>query len=526
MHQHLQIAFDRMPFPALVLNSDLTILAFNSAFERLTILDRRVIGRPSYEVLPGSDEAQTKLIRQSFNRVMRTGKPDHIPYLQYAVRAPGKAELEERYWSVSNIPLYGPDDSLQGLLHCPTEITELVQLRHANQSMQSSALDEETRGDLQRWTQNLQGILRNERERLHQLFQQAPGFICILQGPNHVFELANDAYYQLVGHRQIIGHPLGEVLPEVIAQGFLNKLDRVFATGEPFIGRAMPIELQRFAGGDLELRYIDLIYQPMLDADRRVTGIFVQGNDVTEAYTLAQEVTYQAAHDSLTGLHNRRGFARQTDRIQGAGPHALLYMDIDHLKIVNDRCGHGAGDELLLMVAEALQAQCGEQDLLARLGGDEFALIRRNCGLQSALQFAERLRAAVKAIAFFWQDQRYGVTLSVGVVSFGCAERLTFEDALALADAACFLAKEKGRNRVQACLPSDNEIRQRQHDMDNVTRLKEAMREDRLLLYGQRIMGLRGDGDSVFCEVLARLRDQDGTIIEPGASFRLLSASV
>jgi len=145
----------------------------------------------------------------------------------------------------------------------------------------------------------VRSVLQAERERLWQLFRQAPGFICVLRGPQHIFELANDAYYQLVGHREIIGRVLAEVLPEVVSQGFLEKLDRVYWTSEPFIGRALPIQLQRLAHGELEQRYIDLVYQPILDGNQCVTGIFVQGHDVSDAHTLAQEVAHQATHDSL-----------------------------------------------------------------------------------------------------------------------------------------------------------------------------------------------------------------------------------
>ena len=347
------------------------------------------------------------------------------------------------------------------------------------------------------------------------LFQQAPGFICILQGPQHVFALANDAYYQLVGHREIIGHVLAEVLPEVVSQGFLEKLDRVYRTGEPFIGRALPIQLQRVAGGELEQRFIDLIYQPIFDADQNVTGIFVQGNDVTDAHTLAQEIAYQAAHDSLTGLWNRRGFSRQTEAIEGPGPHALLYMDVDHFKIVNDRCGHAAGDSLLVEVTNALKSRCNGKGVLARLGGDEFALVRRDCDLQAAFQLAQELRAGVRELEFVWQGKRHSVTLSVGVAAFGAAPSAPFEIALGLADAACFLAKEKGRNRVQVAELTDDEVRQQQHDMDSVGRLKDAIAEERIALYAQRIDKLNPCGKRTYYEVLARLRDPDGTIVPP-----------
>jgi diguanylate cyclase (GGDEF)-like protein len=356
-----------------------------------------------------------------------------------------------------------------------------------------------------------------DRSRLEQLFQQAPGFICVLRGPTHIFELANDAYYQLVGHRQIIGHALAEVLPEVVSQGFLDKLDRVYSTGQPFVGRALPIQLQRLAGGSLEQSYIDLIYQPIFDNERQVTGIFVQGNDVTEAHLLALEVTYQAAHDSLTGLYNRREFSKRTQSIGGSGPHALLYMDLDHFKIVNDRCGHAAGDKLLLAVAGVFTDCSDQEDVLARLGGDEFALVRRECAPEDAILLANRLRTAVKELSFIWDGKRYGVSLSVGVVCFGEAAKLDYEEALGLADAACFLAKQKGRNRIQFTALSDEEVTFQQREMDNATRLKQALIDDRIELFVQRIIPLWPEAQyNPSYEVLTRMRDVDGSLISPG----------
>ncbi|MCG6116127.1 MAG: EAL domain-containing protein [Mesorhizobium sp.] len=358
-----------------------------------------------------------------------------------------------------------------------------------------------------------------ERERLQQLFQQAPGFICVLRGPNHIYEIANDAYYQLVGHRKIMGRVLAEVLPEVVCQGWLDRLDRVFQTGEPFVGRALPIQLQRVADGEMEQRYIDLIYQPILHSNGTVTGIFVQGNDVTDAHLLARQVSYQAAHDSLTGLCNRREFSRQTKQSTGAGPHALLYIDIDHFKIVNDRCGHAAGDNLLVEVARTIRENCKDSDVVARLGGDEFALLRRDCGCEEAVALAENMSKAVKGINFVWQGKRYGITLSVGVARFGEAECVSFEQALGLADSACFLAKDKGRNRVQLSNSSDEDVVLKQRDMDDFTRLKQALADDRIELHVQKIVSFGAErNEPQFLEVLSRLRDVDGSLVQP-ASF-------
>lgn len=393
-------AFKKSPNPCMLLSRDLVILACNEAYEHTSGISReRMLHQDLFKVFPGDNHDQRKLLLASFDHVLRSGQPHHIPIMEYSINIPNKGVMEDRYWTVSNVPLVEDDGTVNIIFHCPRDVTELVRLRGTADplpgvGMPSSAVAEAAT----QWTRDVQDILGAERERLRLLFQQAPGFICVLQGPNHVFELANDSYYQLVGHRDVLGRPVVEALPEVISQGYPEKLDQVFTTGEPFVGRALPVRLQRTPDGGLELRYIDMIYQPIRDHAGRVTGIFVQGHDVTDAYLLAQEIAYQAAHDALTGLYNRRELTRQTQAIGTGDLHALLYIDIDHFKIVNDRCGHAAGDALLRQIAGVLQAQAAESDLLTRLGGDEFALLRRNCSREDAQRLANALCHAVREI--------------------------------------------------------------------------------------------------------------------------------
>ncbi|RUT29936.1 EAL domain-containing protein [Arsenicitalea aurantiaca] len=502
--------FGAWPSPAAILDSELRYVACNGAYE--TVSYHRfedLFGKALFEVFPGGDGGQQDALAQSFRHVLHTMRPHHLSSTRYDFSARDGRNVE-RIWTVSNIPLFSPSGDLAGILHCPLDITRLSK-GDQYQAAQPAKTDEAL------VVRAAQSVLNSESARLQELFHQAPGFICVLEGPRHVYSLANDAYYQLVGHREIIGHELADVLPEVVSQGFLSKLDRVFQTGEPFIGRAMHIELQRIPEAPLETRYIDLIYQPILSASRDVTGIFVQGHDVTEAYTLAQEVAFQAAHDALTGLLNRREFARRIGQVEGQGPHALLYMDLDHFKIVNDRCGHAAGDSLLKTVSDVLAMRAGTEAVLARLGGDEFAILLPNCGSDAAVTLAHQMRQAVRAINFIWNGRRYGVTLSVGVATFGELQENTIDDALGHADAACFLAKEAGRDRVKLALPSDDELRRQLTEMDNVTRLKEAIREDRIMLFAQRIdpiVPAKG-ADITRFEILCRLRDTEGTVVPP-----------
>ncbi|MEI4264029.1 putative bifunctional diguanylate cyclase/phosphodiesterase [Roseovarius sp. D0-M9] len=362
-------------------------------------------------------------------------------------------------------------------------------------------------------------LIPEEMERLHRLFRAAPGFMCVLQGERHVFALANDAYYQLIGHRSIIGGVLADVLPEVIWQGFLDKLDRVYRTGEPFVGRAIPIQLQRIPSGELEQRYIDLTYQPLRDHDEQITGIFAQGHDVTEAHELAQKLAYQAAHDPLTGLYNRREFTNRLEALDGSGPHAILYLDIDHFKIINDRYGHSAGDAVLLQVADALRAHVEDDHLLARIGGDEFAMIIPDCDTDAALNVAHRLRATVQDLHPVACGRHYSTSLSVGIAICGQRDEATPKEALGLADSACYLAKEKGRNRAQVSSSTDEEISLRRRDMDGTTLLAEAIEKDQVVLHAQQIFSLHPgeQKEPKFFEVLARIRGQDGSLIFPGA---------
>ncbi|SDO45443.1 diguanylate cyclase (GGDEF) domain-containing protein [Filomicrobium insigne] len=508
---NFQAILDAWPSPAATLDCDLTITACNVAYEDVTFRDKvSMLGRSIFEIFPGSDRPQCEVLQNSFLRVLKNKKPDHISNFCYDLNTPVNSRFGDLRWTVTNIPLISPAGEIAGILHCPLNITALTKthgepdngpLDHAHSVVRDTSSTQDVEGNS-----------------LHHLFQQAPGFVCILHGPQHVYEFANDAYYQLVGHRKIIGKVLAEVLPEVVSQGFLEKLDRVYRTGEPFIGRALPIDLQRISGGSLEQRYIDLIYQPIFDEDRQVTGIFVQGHDVSEAYFLAKEIAYQASHDCLTGIANRREFSRLTEDIGGPGPHALLYMDIDHFKIVNDRCGHAAGDILLQEVTSVLESQTIKSDILARLGGDEFALVRQNCNAEKAVELAHHLRKAIKSINFIWQGRRYSITLSVGVANFGEVAGVDYETALGLADAACFLAKEKGRDRVKLNRPTDEEIWKQLSDMDNVTRLQEAIKDDRIVLYGQRIFHLgASDSEQAYYEILSRLRNEAGELIGPGA---------
>lgn len=358
--------------------------------------------------------------------------------------------------------------------------------------------------------------------RLRTLMEQAPGFVAVGRGPDFVFELANKAYYQLVGNREILGKTVRKALPELEDQDILEFLDQVYKTGKPFIGRAMPIQLRTHPNKPLVTRYVDFIYQPIFEKDNSVSGIFVQGHDVTEAHELSKQLNHQAAHDSLTGLLNRREFERQLEIAIGEfsendAVHSLLHLDLDQFSLVNDTCGHQAGDEYLRVISMILISHIKSTDTFSRLGGDEFSLLLKNCPAQTAIRIAEDLRQAVKDVEFIWCNRVFGGSVSIGLVSFG-DRTTTAAEILSAADSACFLAKEKGRNRVQVYCHEDDELIARWQQMDWVGRLRSAIKEDRIKLYAQKIQPLK-EIKSAFdrYEVLMRLKDSDERIVPPMA---------
>ena len=513
-------AFLRSPVSCALLDTQLRFIDCNEAYERnagLSLAQMRA--RTLFEVFPPGQQQREALL-ESIRWALDRRETHRIHSLHYPIATPvgdGRFALRDRWWTITNTPLLDADGAVFALLHQPTDVTELTQL--LQQRAASAGRGRRRVASPPAWTTEVQDILSIERERMQQLFEQAPGFICVLRGPDHVFELANAAYHQLIGHRRIVGYPLAEVLPEVVSQGIMEKLDRVLATGEPFIARAMPLHLQRVPGAPLELRHIDLIYQPIVGGDGKVSGIFVQGHDVSEAHALAREVAYQSAHDPLTGLCNRREFTRLTaDLAAQPGTHVLMYLDLDHFKIVNDRGGHAAGDALLQQVARIFERHVRKTDLLARLGGDEFALVLRDCADESvALRLADQIRERVRDLPFVWEGRRFGVTLSAGLAVFGQGARQPFNEALSLADAACFLAKAKGRDRVQASRPSDEELHRQRRDMDWAERIRECLREGRVVLHGQRFTAVCDSvpEDCDCQEVLARLLDADGQLVSP-----------
>ncbi|MHB1677910.1 MAG: EAL domain-containing protein [Sulfuriferula sp.] len=258
---------------------------------------------------------------------------------------------------------------------------------------------------------------------------------------------------------------------------------------------------------------------PMRNNQGEVIGAVMVCLDVSHARRLAVQLTHQASHDALTNLYNRGAFENKLKGLLGDMTanvsHALLYIDLDQFKIVNDTCGHTAGDELLRQVAQILQECIRRNDILARLGGDEFGILLMNCDLSSAIEVAEKVRCAIKEFRFAWLENMFEIGASIGVVKIH-VDNANPAIIMSLADLACYAAKDGGRNRVHLYEKTDDGLLQRHGEMHWTTIITQALELNRFVLYHQPICDLAND-TSAIChwEILVRMKADDGTIILP-----------
>jgi len=258
------------------------------------------------------------------------------------------------------------------------------------------------------------------------------------------------------------------------------------------------------------------------DTEGRV--IFYEGTltDITAAHELSQQLSYDASHDVLTGLANRREFElrlqRAIEMTQATGvTHAVCYLDLDRFKVVNDTCGHVAGDELLRQLGHVLQVKVRSADVVARLGGDEFVMLLHNCGPADAVQVANNLLKAVAAFQFIWAQHTFTLGVSIGVVMVTANFR-RLAQVMNAADTACYSAKDAGRNRIHVFQEDEEVVARRHGEMEWVARAKRALVENRLFLEAQPMLPL-GDspGGAMPYELLVRMRDENGRSVPPGA---------
>ena len=278
-----------------------------------------------------------------------------------------------------------------------------------------------------------------------------------------------------------------------------------------------PTLLIRRDGNEL---YIESTASPIRDGKGDVTGGVLVFHDVSESRELNRRLSYHASHDILTGLVNRAEFESRLERsLKSAkareASYALCYLDLDQFKIVNDSCGHSAGDALLGQLGALLKSKIRWRDTLARLGGDEFGVLLESCSLDEAMKTAEVLRIAISEFKFMWDDRSFRLGVSIGVVPIS-AENEDVAALLSAADSACAAAKEAGRNRIHSFQENDIELMRRRREMQWAARINNALEDDRFELFRQTIQPLQAEEDGAHYEILLRMRDESGGIIAPG----------
>jgi diguanylate cyclase (GGDEF)-like protein/PAS domain S-box-containing protein len=266
---------------------------------------------------------------------------------------------------------------------------------------------------------------------------------------------------------------------------------------------------------------IDMSVAPILDAAEDRLGTVLVFRDITAERKLAQELSHQATHDLLTGLVNRPEFERRLGHLLSSAspyvPHALLYLDLDQFKVVNDTCGHAAGDDLLRQISALLRTKLRSRDTLARLGGDEFGVLLEHCTVAEARRIADNLRELVQAFRFGWQDKTFNIGVSIGLVPL-VQDGATLTEVFSAADSACYAAKERGRNRVHLYKPDDTVLAQRDGEMRWMPRIQQALEDGRFRLYYQPIIPFAGRGEpGTHGEILIRMLDESGQLVPPGA---------
>ena len=267
---------------------------------------------------------------------------------------------------------------------------------------------------------------------------------------------------------------------------------------------------------------VEIAATPLLNRDGVTIGAVIVVHDVTAVQRLASQMSYQATHDTLTDLVNRREFERRLKLLlesakEHGHEHALCYLDLDQFKVINDTCGHVAGDELLRQLATVLSGNIRDRDTLARLGGDEFGILLGECSLPKAREIAEKICTIVKEFRFVWGDTIFELGVSIGLVQI-TAQSEDINSVMSAADTACYVAKDKGRNRVNVYQPDDEELQQRFGEMQWVPRLAQALSENRFRLYCQPIVPTHSDGcKGRHYEVLLRMLDEHDQLVPPGA---------
>jgi diguanylate cyclase (GGDEF)-like protein/PAS domain S-box-containing protein len=309
-----------------------------------------------------------------------------------------------------------------------------------------------------------------------------------------------------------IGRPLSSLF------GIVDEMNEVSHLHQDHIGTNFSLDRVTLIRRDSSTVAVSVIGAP-LQSDGQVSGAVLVFHDLTREQEFVAQLSWQASHDSLTGLSNRREFEARLEDALSRPPEqrsrcTVMFIDLDQFKVVNDTCGHAAGDLLLKRAADVLLGALKPTDLLARLGGDEFGVLLRDSDEREALQFAERLRQAVDELRFVWSEKNFSISASIGLVHN--TEDSSVEETMRAADVACYISKERGRNRVQVFRPTDAQLAERLGEMGWIQRIRNGLDERRFCLFSQEIRAIASDEpNGSHIEMLLRLRDETGRLVSP-----------
>lgn len=258
---------------------------------------------------------------------------------------------------------------------------------------------------------------------------------------------------------------------------------------------------------------------PIINKEGNIVGAVIVFHDATEQRALQKQLKWQANHDSITQLYNRQAFENKLDDLiehnrNRDQKNTLIYIDLDQFKVVNDTVGHTAGDQLLRQIAQVLKKGLDENAFLSRVGGDEFAILLTNREIAYAEKVAAKMLENISKQRFFWENKAFEIGASMGIAAIHGTLNKTA--VLSRADIACYLAKDKGRNRIQTYLENDENMDSGQNILDRLRELKDALNDNRLVLFGQILKPLQNQLELPHLEVLVRMNDKNGEIIPPG----------
>lgn len=375
------------------------------------------------------------------------------------------------------------------------------------------------RGQLER--QKAHNALMASEVRKSAIMESALDCIITMDHQGKIQEF-NPSAEQVFGYQrnQVIGKDLAElVIPQSLRSLHNEGIKNHLMTGEQrLLGNRIETMAQRSDGSEfpveLAITRIDIDGNPLFTAYIR---------DMTEARELEEKLTFQATHDALTGLINRQEFERRLENLledpaYSDGEHALLYLDLDQFKVINDTCGPAGADELLCRLGDLLQARMRAGDTLARLGGDEFGVLLTHCPADKATMVAEEILEAVHGYRFSWKGLSLTIGVSIGLVPVHPGGQ-SMGDVMSVADAACYIAKEGGRNRLHVFRTDDVEFARRKGEIRWVSRIHDAFQDGRFSLHQQRLQPLNkaaSAGGNIHYEILIRMQDENGEFVPPG----------